>query len=208
MSAAGGLQARVAADLDGFAFVPVGPDRALVSVGGTPRCWWEQHGERRRLLRLETSRFVLDGPCTDAQGRLRLQHTGSVRRTGLRLRVEGPDRHRAQEIGDRLLADGELARASLPLDFTAFTVSPGGGRWRVAIELMGGSFVRTTLPPSSSYVRLAADQVAALMATVGVLHRRLPVDPDTFDLDRPGPDPTLGRDRRTATDHHLPRRMA
>jgi hypothetical protein len=39
---------------------------------------------------------------------------------------------------------------------------------------MGGSHVRTTLPPSARYVRLHPDQRDALLATVAVLQRRLP----------------------------------
>lgn len=192
------LADRVAGDLDGCRLHPVAPDRALVETADGPCCWWTVRADRRRLLVMHNSVFHLDGAPTDADATLVLRHTGQLRRRGLDGRVRGPDRARGEALLEQLLADGELAAASLPLDFTRFEVRPVDGRWRAELELMGGAYVRTRLPPSTSYVRLAADQVAALLATVRVVHTRLPADPDRL---RPTPPPTTEGDTG-----HLPRR--
>jgi hypothetical protein len=122
-----------------------------------------------------------DGTATTA--RLVFHHTGQVRRTGLTAVVRPVGRRRrwsgetpppVAAMRDRLLADGELERVSLPLDFTHFEVAVVDGAWRATLELMGASHIRTTLPPSSRYVRLHPDQRDALLATVAVLHARLP----------------------------------
>lgn len=186
------LAARVAGDLDGCRLHRVGAERALVETADGPRCWWTVRADRRRLLAMHNSVFHLDGPPTVADATIVLQHSGQLRRTGLRGLVRG-DGGDAETMRDRLLADGELAAASLPLDFTRFEVRPVEGRWRAELELMGGAYVRTRLPPSTSYVRLAADQVAALLATVAVLHRRLPADPDHLRPPPPEPPATDGR---------------
>ncbi|MFA9432752.1 DUF3156 family protein [Egicoccus sp. AB-alg2] len=191
------LRDRVAGDLDGCRLRPVDATHALLETDAGPLCWWEVRQERRRLLQLQVSAFHLDGPATTADVRVTFRHTGNVRRTGLRASVKGRDQLVGVSLRDQLLADGELQAASLPLDFTRFTVEPLRGRWRATLELMGGSYVRTTFPPSGSYVRLAADQTAALLATVRVLHRRLPVAPETL---RPDPSPA------SDLSDHLPRR--
>lgn len=193
------LQERVADDLDGCRLQPVGPERALVEVVGVPQCWWQVRHDRRRLLHVQISTFHLDGPPSTADAEVVFRHSGQVRRTGLTARVRGRDVLAGREVRDRLLADGDLRAASLPLDFTSFTVAPHAGRWRVTLALMGGSYVRTVFPPSSSYVRLAADQTAALLATVRVLHRRLPVAPEALVAPPPAT-PT------TDDSPHLPRR--
>ncbi|HSK22710.1 MAG TPA: DUF3156 family protein [Egicoccus sp.] len=193
------LADRVAGDLDGCRLDRVAPDRALVETADGPRCWWTVRADRRRLLVMHNSVFHLDGPPADDDATIVLQHTGQLRRSGLRGRVRGSDRGAGGALRDRLLADGELAAASLPLDFTRFEVRPVDGRWRAELELMGGAYVRTRLPPSTAYVRLSPDQVAALLATVAVLHRRLPADPDHL---RPtSPPPVTEGDAG-----HLPRR--
>jgi len=194
------LQERVAGDLAGCRLHPSGPQLALVEVAGVPSCWWQVRHDRRRLLHVQVSTFHLDGPPSTADVRVEFRHSGHVRRTGLTARVRGRDEQAGRQVRDRLLEDGELKAASLPLDFTSFTVAPHEGRWRASLALMGGSYVRTVFPPSGSYVRLAADQTAALLATVRVLHRRLPVAPETLVVPTPPATPP------TDDSQHLPRR--
>jgi hypothetical protein len=191
MGAPADLIAHVAADLTGCEVARGAPGTAVVTPrDGIPPFRLTVRSERRRLLHLQTLLVHIDGPRGDppvegtaACARLVFHHTGQVRRTGLTAAVRPVGRRRrwsgdvppaVAAIRDRLLADGELERVSLPLDFTHFEVAVVDGAWRAALELMGASHVRTTLPPSSRYVRLHPDQRDALLATVAVLHARLP----------------------------------
>ena len=160
--------------------------------------------ERRRLIELRTITIQVRGPATDIRdATVRFHHRGQVRRTGLAPRLRGRESFAARPVLDRLLADGELEAASLALDFTRFELRPRDGVWCVTLELMGGSHVRTRLPPSSHYVRLTEDQLDALLATVRVLHARLPGHAPCVLPAPPIPDPAR-RVRRAES--HLPRR--
>jgi hypothetical protein len=193
-----------------------------VLVDEQPRFLLEVRVERRRLLTLQTSVASVVGPPTDAGAgsRIVLHHQGQLRRQGLQGKVTG-DGAEGQAVLDGLLADDELRDASLPLDFTRFVVAPVGGRWQASLELMGGSHVRTTLPPSSRYVGLPTEQLRALVTTIAVLRRRMPADDGALlevaaaagvELDAPlggrgGADRvTPGRPPHRPDAHHLPRR--
>jgi hypothetical protein len=227
MAAPADLIAHVAADLTGCEVARGAPGTAVVTPrDGTPPFRLTVRSERRRLLHLQTLLVHVDGlgvagpsDGTTTTARLVFHHTGQVRRTGLTAVVRPVGRRRRWSgevppavgaMWDRLLADGELERASLPLDFTHLEVAVVDGAWQATLELMGASHVRTTLPPSSRYVRLHPDQRDALLATVAVLHVRLPgttprvtgptataprpvASPDTAGVPSPRPD-------------HLPRR--
>jgi hypothetical protein len=215
------LLAHVAADLTGCEVVRGDPGSAVVvPADGCPAFRLEVRSERRRLLHLQTLLVHVDGPPLEgdpsaardvALSKLVFHHTGQLRRTGLTAVVRPAGRGRLRSGGfppvlagmrDRLLAEGELEAASLPLDFTRFEVTVVDGRWRVTLELMGASHVRTTLPPSARYVRLHPDQRDALLATVAVLHERLP-----GTVPRPVADPSAPRVPSSRPDH-LPRRPA
>jgi hypothetical protein len=177
------LLAHVAADLRGCDVVRTGASTASVHPARGAVFRIQVREERRRLLQLQTLRVHVDGsPVAQPDpATLVFHHTGQVRRTGLTasVRPEGRGRSRGAPpaalvaLRERLLADGELEAASLALDFTAFEVRVVDGHWRATLELMGGSHVRTTLPPTARYVRLTPDQVTALLATVDVLDARL-----------------------------------
>lgn len=172
----GDLFTLVAADLAGCELRRGSGDTALVLVEEQPRFLLETRVERRRLLTLQTTVAVVIGPATSADARLVLHHRGQLRRTGLHGEVSGDAGGEGQAVLDRLLGDDELRDASLQLDFTRFVVAPVDGHWRASLELMGGSHVRTTLPPSSRYVGLPTEQLRALVSTIAVLRRRLPAD--------------------------------
>lgn len=174
----GDLLTLLAADLPGCELRRGRDVTSLVLVEAQPRFLLEVQVERRRLLTLQTSIASVVGPATDvdAATRLVLHHRGQLRRTGLKAKVDGGDDVEVRGVRDRLLADDELRDASLDLDFTSFVVAPVDGHWRARLELMGGSHVRTTLPPSSRYVGLPTEQLRALVATIAVLRRRLPAD--------------------------------
>jgi hypothetical protein len=172
----GDLLALLAADLPGCELTRVDDRLAVATVDGQPRFLVEQRVEKRKLITLRTTVcHVLAQPAA-VEGRVELRHTGQVRRTGLDATRRAGDELAMRALADHLLADGELEAASLELDFTRFVVEVVDGRWRASLELMGGSHVRTTLPPSSRYVKLPADQVRPLVRTIAVLRRRLPAD--------------------------------
>lgn len=180
------LIAHVAADLTGCEVERGATGTAVVTpADGTAAFQLSVRSERRRLLHLQTLLVHVDGPSSPAEAAAKLvfHHTGQVRRTGLAASVRPVGRGRrwsgavppeVATVRDRLLVDGALEAASLPLDFTSFEVAVVDGAWRATLELMGASHVRTTLPPSARYVRLHPDQRDALLATVAVLHARLP----------------------------------
>jgi hypothetical protein len=179
------LLAHVAADLRGCDVVRTGASTASVQPADRAAFHVAVREERRRLLHLQTLWVHVDGatvaPGTDPAASLVFHHTGQLRRTGLTVTVRPAGRGRSRgappaalvALRERLLADGELEAASLALDFTALEVGVVDGHWRATLELMGGSHVRTTLPPTARYVRLTPDQVTALLATVDVLEARL-----------------------------------
>lgn len=132
--------------------------------------------DRRKLMALQEITAHVTGPVVAGEGAasLILHHTGQVRRTGLAARLRGDADDEVMALRDRLVGDPDLQAACLPLDVTRFRVVPIDGRWQAQLRLMGGSHVRTRIPPGGSYVRLAADQRDALLATVRALHRVLP----------------------------------
>jgi hypothetical protein len=168
----------------------------VVAPPSDPSFAIEVRREQRRLIDLHVLAVHVQGPVTDLhEARVVFHHRGQIRRTGLAGRVRGGDAAAVTGFRDELMAGGELEQASLPLDFTSFEVRRHDGAWRATLELMGASYVRTTFPPSARYVRLDAEQLAALLATVRVLHARLPGrEPET----------TTASSRLAASSPHLP----
>jgi hypothetical protein len=201
----GDLLALLDADLPGCELTRIDALTAVVCVDDRPRFLLEQRVEKRKLLTLRTALFHVLGPAATVEGRLELRHTGQVRRTGLEARIRAGDELEMRVLRDQLLADGELADVCLELDFTRFVVEVVEGRWRASLELMGGSHVRTTLPPSSRYVKLPTDQVRPLVRTIAVLRRRLPADDEALQAMRPDDPATDADDDAADLPHHLPR---
>lgn len=169
------LLAHAERDLVGCVVVRGAGDTAVVRPPAGPAFEVEVRREHRKLIDLRVLAIHVHGPATDvADAAIVLHHRGQVRRTGLAGKVRGREAAAIVALRDHLLGDGELDRAARPLDFTRFEVRNHDGAWRATLELMGASYVRTTFPPSAHYVRLDAEQLDALLATVGVLHARLP----------------------------------
>jgi hypothetical protein len=198
------LLSHLAGDLEGCDLVRTAGDAAIVTPPpGTPSFVLQVVTDRRRLLQLTTTVVVLEGvvpadlapaghlDTTDAEvagEHLLLRHTGQLRRTGIEVVARAGGRFaRAtatphdpvlRAIAQRLRDDADLREALLPLDTTRAELRRVGERgWRLELELMGGSHVRTTLPPSQAYVRLAVDQRDALLAVVRAVAASLPVLP-------------------------------
>jgi hypothetical protein len=188
------LLSHVRADLVGCELVRRSAGTAVVSPPNGPSFTVEVRRERRRLIDLHVLAVHVDGPPTARRdAAIVFHHRGQLRRTGLAGRVRADDAPAVTALRDALMAGDELERAVLPLDFTSFEVRPHEGAWRATLELMGASYVRTTFPPSARYIRLDEQQFAALVATVSVLHARLP-----------GREPTRSTYTPMASPAHLP----
>lgn len=169
------LLSHVQADLVGCELTRGAAGTAVVRPPTGPSFEIEVRREKRRLIDLHVLAVHVHGPVTELrEAAIVLHHRGQIRRTGLAGRVRGGDTVAVTAFRDELMAGGALERASLPLDFTSFELRANHGAWRATLELMGASYVRTTFPPSARYVGLDAEQLAALLATVRVLHARLP----------------------------------
>jgi hypothetical protein len=175
-SRSGDLLAMVAHDLRPCRLQRRSGTAALVTAEDGTRFDVSVHIDRRKLMTLQELTAHVVGPASGASEgtSVLLHHTGQLRRTGLTAKLCRNAPPEATTLRDRLLDDQALHDACLPLDFTRFAVVVHDGRWRADVRLMGGSHVRTRLPPGGSYVRLAADQVDALLATVRALYRVLP----------------------------------
>ena len=170
----GALLDRLGRDLTGYRLERLAPDRArCLPVGQGPSFLAVERTERHAFMGVTTSAFRLDAGGPPGDARIRLRHTGAVRRTGVIGAVAsgGGD---AQRMLARLLDDPGFVAAATPLDCTAFTVFRDADGWHAEIALMGGAEVAMRLPPSRSYVRLSADQRDALVATFAAVDRLLP----------------------------------
>lgn len=184
------------------------PTTAIVTTPDGLAVRWDVEVERRKLMTLQESRVRVTGPAVVGSGasRLVLHHTGQVRRRGLVAKVKGAPDPELDDLRERLLAGDELETASLPLDFTWFVVHAVAGRWTAELTLMGGSHVWTRIPPGGSYVRLAEDQVRALLATLSVLDARLPGEPPRADAITESAAAQAPPVARKDGSNHLPRR--
>lgn len=129
--------------------------------------------ESHPLMGVTAGEFRVDlgGPTGDA--RIRLRHTGALRRSGVAgdVRRGGAD---AEAFLARVLGDAGFLAAVMPLDFTELTLRQDADGWHAVATLMGASEVAMRLPPTRSYVRLSADQRDALVATFTALARLVP----------------------------------
>lgn len=165
----GQLLAKLARDLPDHRLEPVGSGarssaRFVPHSPGGPVLEAAERTERHALMGVTKIEFSCRLGGEAGRQRLRLRHTGALRRRGLTVRPDG-------EVADRLLADADAISALMPLDFRWFELRQDDRGWLAATELMGASEVALRLPPTRSYVRLSADQRDALIASFEALQR-------------------------------------
>ena len=144
-------------------FVPekgIGP---VLTMGGRVR--------KRFLGRTEIAQFQT---VTDVRrwghARLRVHHTGRLKRQGIDVRVEEGSEE-ATKLASTLSSDAEFGDSASLLDFTRFDIDLDGERCVATVEVMGASFVSIAFPPIRSYVRLHDDQREALVGCLSALER-------------------------------------
>jgi hypothetical protein len=166
----GRLLRLLAGDLPGYWVEQASPSKArFVPVNGGQVLDVAERVDRRFLGHNEIAQFQARAPArATAQGRLRIHHTGRLKRDGVKVDVlEGGDAIRA--LADAIESDAAFVTAVLPLDFTRFEMRCASGEWTSSVELMGASFVSMALPPMRSYVHLHADQRESLVDSLAAL---------------------------------------
>ncbi len=166
----GRLLGLLAVDLPGHWVEQAGAGRArFVPVNGGPVIDVTERVDRRFLGHNEVAQFEARIPASEAgPARLKLRHTGRLRRDGVKVTViEGEAA--AVTLAGAIEADAPFVKAVLPLDFTRFDIRRGEGEWASIVELIGASFVNLTLPPMRSYQRLQPDQRVALVDSFAAL---------------------------------------
>ncbi|MGC2241484.1 MAG: DUF3156 family protein [Acidimicrobiia bacterium] len=171
---AGRLLSLLAGDLPSLEMVDLGPGHArFVTKDGHLVFEVVERVERRFLGHNEIAQFRTHSPGdVDGPGRLRVRHTGALRRVGVQ--VEATKGVAAvDDLAARASDDAAFETAALPLDFTKFEAVAADGEWVTTIELMGATHITIALPPMRNYVRLYPDQADALLSTLAQWRRLL-----------------------------------
>ncbi|MGO3029097.1 DUF3156 family protein [Pseudomonas helleri] len=142
-----------------FRFQPDGP---LISV-----C---ERTESQLLMHVVTTEFEFEVPALhQGAGCYELHHTGTISRTGIRCRRLSGSVGIGQELSRALGENPALRAALMPLDFKRLTIRCAEGRWRVALEHVGGSEVVNRMPAFRRYITLSAEQKNHLMLSISAL---------------------------------------
>ena len=123
--------------------------------------------EAQLLMHLVLSEFSLSLPATgQGSAHLELHHSGSLRRSGLRVQLRQGEPALQAELQRRLLADSALLQALMPLDFKRLRLHRSDGQWTLTLEHIGASEVVNRLPAFRRYIRLSPEQRQHLLATL------------------------------------------
>lgn len=112
------------------------------------------------------------GDVGESQARVRISHTGLMRRRGVSFAAKG-GRKASRALAQRLSENEVLKEALLPIDFTSFHIVASSTGWRAELEHFGGSEVTMRFPPTSRYVSLGAKQSRLLLALFGAVERAM-----------------------------------
>ncbi|MCE5983502.1 DUF3156 family protein [Pseudomonas sp. LF19] len=150
--------------LDSFEVVAPGLGRfdwAGQAVQVRERC------EAQLLMHLVLTEFSLTLPATgQGNARLELHHSGSWRRSGLRVRLRKGELALQAELQRRLQAEAALLQALMPLDFKRLLLERCDGQWTLTLEHIGASEVVNRLPAFRRYIRLSPGQHQHLLAAL------------------------------------------
>lgn len=166
----GRLLRLLAGDLPGHWVEQASAGRArFVPVNGGPVIEVKERVDKRFLGHNEKAQFLVRAPAVSPDhAQLRIRHTGRLWRHGVKVDVtEGDDP--VETLAANIERDGAFVAAVTPLDFTRFDIERSKTEWVATVELTGASFVTLAIPPMRSYIRLQADQRAALVDSLSAL---------------------------------------
>lgn len=130
--------------------------------------------ESQLLMHLVMTEFVIRIPTsTEGTASFDLNHSGTVRRTGIRCRQRAGDAALLSRLQVRLLEDEALHQALMPLDFKCLRIDLDGRQWCVRLEHMGGSEVVNRMPAFRRYIALSGEQRHWLLQSLSGLQRAL-----------------------------------
>ncbi|CAK9889688.1 MULTISPECIES: DUF3156 family protein [Pseudomonas] len=123
--------------------------------------------EAQLLMHLVLTEFSLTLPATgQGNARLELHHSGSLRRSDLRVQLRKGEPALQAELQRRLQADGPLLQALMPLDFKRLLLHRCAGQWTLTLEHVGASEVVNRLPAFRRYIRLSPEQRQHLLVAL------------------------------------------
>jgi hypothetical protein len=134
----------------------------------------QERAQAQFLMHIVACEWRLPVPCDTArQARIRLRHTGAIRRQGVAARLlTGEDAEWAPLL-QRLCSDQRLLEYLLPLDFKHLELRRDAQGWQVHLEHFGASEVVNRLPGFRRYIRLSAEQRVALLGSFTELYKLL-----------------------------------
>ncbi|MEY9334964.1 hypothetical protein ABH911_005275 [Pseudomonas protegens] len=134
----------------------------------------QERAQAQFLMHIVACEWRLPVPCDTArQARIRLRHTGAIRRQGVAARLlTGEDAEWAPLL-QRLCSDQRLLEHLLPLDFKHLELRRDTQGWQVHLEHFGASEVVNRLPGFRRYIRLSAEQRVALLGSFTELYKLL-----------------------------------
>lgn len=126
------------------------------------------------LMHIVVCEWRLAVPCDTArQARIRLRHTGAIRRQGVTAGLLTGEQAEWAPLLQRLCSDPRLLEQLLPLDFKHLELRRDAQGWQVRLEHFGASEVVNRLPGFRRYIRLSVEQRAALLGSFTELYRIL-----------------------------------
>jgi hypothetical protein len=175
LSATSGLMARVRHDLRQLTCETLSDTCAhFETPDGRLGFQAEEHIEDHFLMHVAQTRFVFRVPrSAGGQNRLTVRHTGTWKRTGIVCSAHGTNDPAIPKLADRITHDADLAAALLPLDFTRCELIQDALGWQVRVVHFGACEVVYRIPALRQYVRLASEQVEAMLASFACFDRLL-----------------------------------
>lgn len=171
----GGTLGQVRRDLAGLDFTP---RSAGLGVFHCPQSALEfevrERPQAQFLMHIVVCEWRLRVPCErPGQARIGLRHTGAIRRQGVAARLLAGEAEQWAPLLQKLCSDQSLLERLLPLDFKHLELWRDEQGWQVRLEHFGASEVVNRLPGFRRYIRLSAQQRAALLGSFTELYKLL-----------------------------------
>lgn len=134
----------------------------------------QERAQAQFLMHIVVCEWHVQVPCEQSrQARIRLRHTGAIRRQGVAARLLAGEAGEWDSLLQRLRNDPQLLGHLLPLDFKRLELRRDDQGWQIHLEHFGASEVVNRLPGFRRYIRLSAEQRAALLGSFVQLYNLL-----------------------------------